>query len=266
MITMWNVRMRASKDIVPQAVNLSKTRIRHELHISGVEGIYDSPAITSMFSEYLTRALHHPRGKPDKIVITIEQINEQIMRVPLLPLTTTDCASPAQAREMLFSALLSLGITRKAVNNCLKVISSADTIRGASLISMKSGRRSEPDRERGVRVSRMGIEKTSERRLGTILSATNLNTSTVKEALILASKVASYPDIIAEVCISDDPDYTTSYLAGRQFGYRRIPNIKVPGEMHGGRVFFIKDTANIKALIGYLEKQPVMSYFSGLSR
>ncbi len=254
--------MRASKEIVPQTVNDSRRKKRHELHISGAEGIYDCPAITSKLSEYFTRALHHPRGRPDKIVITIEQIKEQILRVPLLPLATTECGSPAQAREMLLSALLTVGITRKAVNNCLKIISSADARRGASLISMKSGRRLEPDRQRGVRVSRMGIEKTSERRLGRRLSALNINTSTVKEALILASKVAFYPDIIAEVCISDDPDYTTGYLAGRQFGYRRIPNIKVPGDMHGGRVFFIKDTTNIKALIGYLEKQPVMAFFS----
>ena len=33
-------------------------------------------------------------------------------------------------------------------------------MRGASLILAKSGKRVEPDKNRGVRVSRMGIEKT----------------------------------------------------------------------------------------------------------
>ena len=48
----------------------------------------------------------------------------------------------------------------------------------------------------------------------------------VKEALMLASKAASWPDVIAEVCISDDPDYTTGYIASKELGYLRIPNIK----------------------------------------
>ena len=42
-----------------------------------------------------------------------------------------------------------------------------------------------------------------------------INTTTVKEALILASKL-HHAHIIAEVCISDDPDYTTGYFASEK--------------------------------------------------
>ena len=131
-------------------------------------------------------------------------------------------------------------------------------MRGASLILLKSGARVEPDKERGVRVSRMGIEKSTEKNLSEKLSRAKINTPTVKEALVLASKAASWPDVIAEACISDDPDYTTGYIASKEFGYLRIPNIKREKKMHGGRVFFIRETADIAGLISYLERKPVI--------
>ena len=46
-------------------------------------------------------------------------------------------------------------------------------MRGASLILAKSGRRVEPDMDRGVRVSRMGIEKSVEKNLSEKLSRKN---------------------------------------------------------------------------------------------
>jgi len=90
------------------------------------------------------------------------------------------------------------------------------------------------------------------------LSKMRVDTTTVKEALILASKVASHPDVTAEICISDDPDYTTGYIASKQLGYLRIPNIKRRGEKHGGRVFIVKESADIDRLTNYLEKTPVI--------
>jgi 6-carboxyhexanoate--CoA ligase len=72
--------------------------------------------------------------------------------------------------------------------------------------------------------------------------------------------VASCRDIIAEICISDDPDYTTGYIASKKFGYLRIPNIKNYGEMHGGRVFFVRENADADRLIEFLEKTPVVIY------
>ena len=34
-----------------------------------------------------------------------------------------------------------------------------------------------------------------------------------EEALVLASKVLGYPDILGEFCVSDDPDYAVGYVS-----------------------------------------------------
>lgn len=249
--------MRAAKTVIshqPSAISEKQKTI----HISGAEGLFEDKDISRSVKRYIKRALNHPRGEPDEIVMTIEKIKEMPKRISLLPVATLKCSSPDEAKEITVQTLTSLGISRKAINNSLKILRAKKTMRGASLIFMKSGNRAEPDMERGVRVSRLGIKKSAERRLSRRLSQMKINTTTVKEALSLASKAASCPDIIAEVCISDDPDYTTGYIASRRFGYLRMPNIKSRGEMHGGRVLFIREDADTARLINYLERKPVM--------
>jgi 6-carboxyhexanoate--CoA ligase len=229
-----------------------------EIHISGAEGIYGSDEINRISADYISRALEHPRGRPDTIVITLESIKERPARAPLLAVTTEDCRSPEHARDIIARHISALGISDRALAAALKVLRSDKTMRGASLISAMSGKRLEPDKARGIRVTRLGIDKSSVMRLGKRLSALKIDTPTVREALILASKVASCKDIVAEICISDDPDYTTGYVATRITGYLRIPNIKRHGEMHGGRVFFLHPSADIEKTIYYLEKKAVI--------
>lgn len=247
-----------SKKSKIQGTPNSELRASNSVHISGAEGIYEKSEIQKICEKYIKRALTHSRGEPDEIVITIEKIRQKSKTISLLPVITLDCNSPEKARKIITQKLESLGISKKAIDNGFVVLNSKKTMRGASLILLKSGTRVEPDKERGVRVSRMGIEKSTEKNLSEKLSRAKINTTTVKEALVLASKAASWPDVIAEVCISDDPDYTTGYIASKEFGYLRIPNIKRGNEMHGGRVFFIRETADIAGLISYLERKPVI--------
>lgn len=243
--------MRASK-------NSNQMTEDRQIHISGAEGIYNESEILKIVREYTTRALNHPRGKPDSIVITLEKIRQIPEKAKILPVTTLDCDSPERAMEIIYEKLFNIGIPKRVITNALNIVTSKMTMRGASLISIKSGKRMEPDKDRGVRVSRLGINRIDRKRLSQRLSAIGLNKTIVKEALILASKVANQPDIVAEICISDDPDYTTGYIASKHLGYLRIPNIKKQGQMHGGRVFFLKDDADIERVIRYLEKTPVL--------
>ncbi|MFA4829871.1 MAG: 6-carboxyhexanoate--CoA ligase [Thermodesulfovibrionales bacterium] len=284
---MFSIRMRAAKKTGVRGQGLGVRRKLRETHISGAEGIYKGKNISKIVKEYIKRAVNHPRGKPDEIVITIEKIKQKIKTIPLLSVKTLKCKSPDEAKETIIQKLASLGISKKAASNGFKVLKAQRAMRGASLILAKSGKRVEPDKNRGVRVSRMGIGKNAEKKLlqmlykivipakagiqsketgfrvkpgmtGTCNNIIKNNITTVKEALILASKVASCPDIIAEVCISDDPDYTTGYFASEKEGYLRLANIKKSGEMHGGRVFFIKEDADIAGVIQYLEGIPVI--------
>ena len=245
---MWNVRVRASR----------KTSGGSDLHISGAEGLYNKTELASTVTACIKRVLGHPRGAPDTIVLSIEAVPQKPVEVPLLRINTLRCDSPDKAYDIIRELLGSAGIAGRAVTAALKVLASVRVMRGASLITAETGRRIEPDKERGIRVSRLGMKKAEREKLRLRLSRIRINTETVREALILASKTASCPDILAEVCISDDPDYTTGYVSGRGVGYVRIPNIKNRGDMHGGRVFFIRENAEVEKVINYLEKEPVL--------
>ncbi len=63
--------------------------------------------------------------------------------------------------------------------------------------------------------------------------------------------------VLGELCISDDPNYTTGYVATRTYGYVRLPRIKRRGKPYGGRAFFVTD-GEVKELIKYLQEKPVM--------
>ncbi|HXX81287.1 MAG TPA: 6-carboxyhexanoate--CoA ligase [Thermodesulfovibrionales bacterium] len=257
--SLWSVRMRASRDGTCKS---QKSKVRSpqldEIHISGAEGLYEFSEIPEITKEYSLRAMNHPRGRPDKIIITMERIMQKIKRVPLLPHRTVQCGSPDGAREVIRELLLSAGISQKAIRCGMRIVTGKAAMHGAALVQSGSAVRMEPDRQRGVRVSRLGILREEERRLSRRLARQGINTTIVKEALILASKVASCGDVLAELCISDDPDYTIGYVASRRFGYIRIPCIKHKGSPRGGRVFFIKEGADVAWIIEYLERIPVI--------
>ncbi|MCE5312263.1 MAG: 6-carboxyhexanoate--CoA ligase [Nitrospiraceae bacterium] len=245
---MWSIRMRASK-------NRAK---RGSMHISGAETICTEQQLKQIAQQYIKRALSHSRGNPDEVVITVERITKKPLDIPLLNTRTAKCSSPDKARQLITEFLLGAGVSARAVNAGLKVLYSKKHMRGACIMLSVSGRRAEPDRMRGVRVSRFGMTDSAEKIMTAIPGIKKSNIRTVTEAITLASKTAHHADILAEVCISDDPDYTTGYAASKQSGYLRIPCIKQHGDMRGGRVIFVRQDADITAVVDYLEKRPVI--------
>jgi len=246
--------MRASKygDGMQHAV-----RGQQEVHISGAEGLYPSSQIPMVVRQYIDRALNHPKGKAEKVVITAELIKQSPQIISALPVSTIACQTPDDGKIIVQKIGSSLGITKKALYKGFAVIKKGG-MRGAAMISTGTGNRLEPDRQRGVRVSRLGITALASKRLSEMLFHHGINTETVKEALLLASKVIAHKDVIAEFCVSDDPDYTTGYVASEEFGYLRIPHIKQKGSTAGGRAFFVREGADITDLINYLETSPVL--------
>lgn len=228
------------------------------LHVSGAEGIFPRTDLPRVVSGFVQRALDHPRGEPDEITVTIEKLSQKPLAICSLPVRTLRCRIPAQAERAIRILLRESGITEDALRAAMKVLKNRMTMRGAALVLAETGQRAEPDRQRGVRASRLGITRRANTRLSGLLEVRRINTDTVREALVLASKVAACKGVVAELCISDDPDYTTGYIASRALGYLRIPNIKKKGAGTGGRVFFIRDDERIPALVDYLEKQPVL--------
>ncbi len=247
----------ATKFKVQKAKLRTKNTNISEIHISGAEGIYESSEIFGTVKKYIQRALRHPKGQADRIVITIEVIHEKPESLSSLPVVTVTCDTPVEGRKIINRILYALGISKTAVNTALSILRKG-AMRGAAIIDAKSGLRLEPDRERGVRASRLGISKSALKRLGSGLARCGINTDIVREAVILASKVAASREVIAELCMSDNPDYTTGYIASQRFGYARIPNIKHRGSSNGGRAFFVGEAADVKKMIDYLERTPVI--------
>jgi 6-carboxyhexanoate--CoA ligase len=261
-----SIRMRASKEKRSRLSAFAPRRPRPdrespgnaEIHISGAEGIYDNSETMRVVREYIERALTHTRGEPDRITITIEKVKGRTKMIPSLPVTTLKCASPSEAERDITSLLGAGGVSCTAVKKALYMIRKDEVMRGASIVLAASGRRVEPDRGRGVRASRLGITASAARKLSRQLAAEGIGTTTVKEAIILASKVASCPQVVAELCVSDDPDYTTGYVSSGACGYVRIPGIKRKGSRKGGRVFFVAEDADITFVKEFIEKKPVL--------
>jgi 6-carboxyhexanoate--CoA ligase len=229
-----------------------------EIHISGAEGMYEEKEVAKIIRKYTLRALGHQKGRPDSVVISLEEIKQRPQSIQSLPVRTLVCRSPLQARGVLRKILNSCGISDRAINTSFAVIDNSNTMRGAALVLSKSGRRKEQDKERGIRASRLGISRYADKILSRNLEEHLINNTTVKEAIILASKVAACREVTAELCISDDPGYTTGYISSKKCGYVRIPNIKKKGQRTGGRVFFIEENADIASVTGFLEKTPVI--------
>ncbi len=243
---MLSVRMRASGKVRGE-----------EVHISGAEGIYSCSRRLRVIEEYIDRALRHSRGKPDRIVITMESIGKPRL-IRSLPVTTLKCCSVSDSEKHVTLLLRNLGVSVRALRAALHVTRNDNAMRGAALMFALSGRRAEQDRRRGVRASRLGITDRAGKSLSRQLAKEGIDTVTVKEAVILASKVAACKDVVAELCLSDDPHYTTGYVASRRFGYVRIPQMKKKRSKRGGRVFFLKEGADVSSVIGFLEEKAVL--------
>ena len=232
----------------------------HELggrHISGAERIVEREKIEQTANEMLKRAFSHTRGQADFINIVIEKVEEKkVVEVPLLSVETCTSSTVTMGREMAESSLIAAGVTLVAVQKGMTLLLAlTDSMRGAMLVCAETGRRLDTTGMRGVRVSRMDIGE--EKEFHNILTQRGMNNTHVREALVLASKVAAASNIVAELCWSDDPEYTTGYVASSS-GYIRIPHCKPFGSLLGGRVFFVRPEGDVGQIVDYLENQPVI--------
>lgn len=218
-------------------------------HISGAERIVEEHEIDSVCAAVSRRALAHVKGQPDSITITVTAIDEDVTRVPALPISEARSSTPDQAREVALGILAPL---TPHAELAWELLTSVRDMRGAILFDAATGQRLEQDPARGVRVTSMDAAEATtespERCSGKIR---------VTDAVVLASKVAHHPAVLAEVCISDDPDYTTGYVATRSLGYVRVPNMKSAGSPVGGRLFVV-NTDDAAEVVAYLEHTPVL--------
>lgn len=237
----YSIRMRASRAVAPGRAE----------HISGAERIAGPSGVPALAHDLARRALGHGKGRPDTIHITIEELDDAaILRVPALPARALDCATPAEGLRLAAGLLRQAGVA--APEAVIDLLLASEPMRGAMLVDADTLERLEPDRERGVRATLMDMADEA-----------NGNGADGKqhylEAAVLAAKVCRAPHIIAELCISDDPDYVTGYVASPAFGYARIARLKEPGIPRGGRVFLYRGPREAVAdTVAFLERRPVL--------
>ena len=174
-----------------------------------------------------------------------------------LPLSSCLADSVMAGRKAAAEELVKAGVsTEAAAAGISRIINLRDSMRGAMLLDADTGLRVDSLGERGVRVSKMDCDN-SERYEARLLEK-GLFGDHVREALVLASKVASAVGVVAELCWSDDPEYVTGYVASAKYGYKRIPVLKEYGNPIGGRVFFVEQGTDVQKLITYLQDQVVL--------
>lgn len=233
---------------------------REKRHLSGAERLVGPADLAAAAAAMVRRALGHPRGRAEEIRLAVDLVPPTgIRRGRLLDLRTFRVRDYQQGRGAARCLLQQAGVAEAAVTAAMDWIAQGAApdgraMRGAMLIDAESGARLEADPARGVRVSRMDLTADAEAELRTRLAERGLDNPHVREALVLASKVLAAPEVLAELCWSDDPDYTAGYVASRSFGYVRFPQLKPRGEERGGRAFFVHGAGLDRAgLVAFLE-------------
>jgi 6-carboxyhexanoate--CoA ligase len=233
-------------------------------HVSGAERIVREKDIELTVQGLIERA--RDRGHPaDSIVISIDSVPaEQVMTVRALDMIVSDAADRESCRALARIQLARAGVLPSAIDAAMAALDlgpsvSGGNMRGAMIMDAETGERLEPDQERGIRASRFDWNGEAAAQIGTTLAKAGLTHFRTQEALALASKVARAPGMVAELCWSDDPDYTAGYVASPSFGYLRLPFMKDLGSMTGGRAFFISRAVwNPEAFRAYLQETPVL--------
>ena len=127
-------------------------------------------------------------------------------------------------------------------------------MRGAMLLDADTLERLDPNPSRGVRATYMDDADSSAK-------GTASGKNHYAEAIVLATKVQSAPGIVGEICVSDDPDYVTGYVATPALGYCRLLKVKEPGDPNGGRIFLYRGSHDaVSETIRSLEETPVFLY------
>lgn len=224
---------------------------RGDEHISGAERIVPPCAISSVALAMASRAICHPRGMPENIFLKMENMSSRsFQHITALAPSARPCASSEEGLAIAADLLSGMGVADPPA--VVGLLLAAPPMRGAMIVDAVSLRRLDESAERGVRATLMDAAWDD--------ANTAINSKChYQEALVLASKVAHAPGIVGEICISDDPDYVTGYVASRSLGYVRIQKMKEPGSPHGGRIFlFAGSEEMLRDCVTYLESQPVI--------
>ncbi|MFN3947573.1 MAG: 6-carboxyhexanoate--CoA ligase, partial [Aquificaceae bacterium] len=179
-----------------------------------------------------------------------------------LPIRSYDFKSVEESHGFAIDMLSKEGISKDMALKGLELLKrgpnpKGGNMRGAVLLDINTGERLEPDPERGIRTVRFDWkDREYIKRLLKERGIKKFYLERLLDALALATKNI-YCGVIAELCWSDDPLYTTGYTAGKNIGYVRIKPMKEEGNPIGGRVYFVKRNS-LGETMACLEKKAML--------
>ena len=239
-------------------------------HLAGAERIVPVTAVSEMAAALTQRAMLCAGGPATEVHCSLERIDSASLCSGRLPdISTCLVDNWREGRRVATRLLARAGVPPRVAEQAVAVLANGagpggQVMRGALIMDAVSGERLESDPARGVRVSRMDLSAEFRPQLERALAAAGLAHPRVLEALVLAGKVLQAPGMVAELCWSDDPAYSTGYVADPQFGYQRVSALKPEGDVRGGRVFFVdKSRVSMVALVEYLERRAVLFNTAG---
>lgn len=243
---LFNIKMRASK------IDNDKNEYKH---ISGAERISSEDYLEEVVKNLVDRAINHEKGKSDSINISIDKIDKKkITYIPCLDVTTIESETPYDGKNYIIELLKKINIENIKGQKILDTLNSACDMRGAILFDVSTMKEIDSNKKRGIRATGMDWRESLKNELEEVLYFSGLNNNHVKEALVLASKVLYPRGVLAEICISDDPNYTTGYVSIKDQGYFRITNLKEMGSQKGGRIIlFDSRYLDLDKYIDFLE-------------
>ncbi|MGK2351508.1 6-carboxyhexanoate--CoA ligase [Cutibacterium sp. V947] len=219
-------------------------------HVSGAESLVSPDMIGQTVAGLTQRALlpgHTVTAR--QVRLSLDQLDVDPTVIPALPTDIEECPDVDSAHRH-FRDVLSRFVPHP--DETLRILTAGPTMRGAAMVEVGSGRRLEADPLRGVRVTRFG--DLTESAPGRTLARKKHH----HEAVLLASKVAAAPGVVAELCISDDLHYTRGYVCVDGV-YTTVTNVKAEGDPNGGRVILVDTSCADPAMItNWLENHPVL--------
>ena len=224
-------------------------------HISGQERIVTK----SRLEETILELHKRPSDKWDFQSIKIELLNEKpkILEKSLqvksykfscVPLAHSFIAGLLESEHGINNSL-----TRKLISKLLSGVNKGWNLVGAWIIEPTTGEVLNPQPLKGIRT--ILFDWVDREKVKKLLLEKGYTLRTL-DALALATKNV-YCGVEAEICISDDPNYTTGYIAAKKLGYIRITPIKEKGNPFGGRVYFVR-RENLEKTLECLRKKPLL--------
>ncbi|MBL7573943.1 6-carboxyhexanoate--CoA ligase [Staphylococcus saccharolyticus] len=222
---MYSIKMRASNE---------------DIHISGAETMCEFDDLENYLKKHFNKAFYHENGTIDFLNLKIEKVKEPIQILRVLPVIE-------DLDDTLEQLAKQTGVSEYALNKGFEYIKNDINYSGAIILSARTGHRLDNTGNRGIRVSNLAF-KTCKRN-GEI-------SERVKDARALATCMNTFEGVKAELCVSDDLNYTTGYYASSKLGYHIIFNIKKKATRQVGRIIFVDDHIDLNQYITFLESIP----------